>query len=1819
MPLNKLENFIKNTEGRILYVNPNDLDSTDAVTNQGNSLTQPFKTIQRALLESARFSYLRGNDNDIVEKTTILVYPGEHVIDNRPGYAIKADGNQAKAVSPSGAESNADATLSLTLTSNFDLTQENNLLYKFNSIWGGVVVPRGTSVVGMDLRKTKIRPLYVPNPTDPDASDSSIFKITGSCYFWQFSMFDGKETGLVYTSRNDFSTSNQSKPTFSHHKLTCFEYADGVNIPAGYALTDLDMYYSKLSNAFNLASGRDIDQKYPIDSLGFSKQRPEWEIVGAFASDPIGLTNVISGDGVTPGSVITVTTSTPHKLNTGTPIKIDNVSVLDYNISTTVQNVISDTQFTYLLPYVRDNLPAAPSTSASTVTIETDTVAGASPYIFNCSMRSVWGMNGMKADGSKASGFRSMVVAQFTGVSLQKDDRAFVKYNKTSRLYEGIAVTVTKGSALAANSASLNAATVYHLDSDAVYRSSWETSHIKITQDAILQIVSVFAIGCNKHFDIQSGADASITNSNSNFGQISLSAEGFKKASFLKDNHSFVTNVITPKAITSKDSNIDWIALDVAKTKAVGISSHLYIYGYDDADDKPPTIIQGYRVGAKVEEKLYVDISTSVTSEATIQMVDNVIGGGNVAEGTTTSEKSYLVTSGPTNDIFIIGAHELQTGEKVRIFSNDGDLPENVAANTVYYAIRESSTSIKLASTKTSAENGDAIAVFDGTQLKIVSRVSDKESGDLGHPIQWDPNQTNWYVHTSALSALYTSIQGLSIAKTAVSYVKRKEDPRSLDEKLYKLRVVIPKESFNAKDPNDGFVIQESSSTGVRVTTDFALTGIAATDYGYNRNHRFIAGATESGNVVTIIGERPHNLDVGDDVVIKNVTSDTNITGAASSAYNGTFNVTEIVDDTTFRHSNKDVEGNLHIVGTFSNDTTARTINLPRFERNDSKANYYIFRKDIISKYIYNVQDGIYHLFVLKADNSVPTEFTNLKYGQNVTDLYPQMDKDNINANPQSAVSYAKRFPLGDVDTNDLKKSITRECADQFLQDFGRGLSITGVDAKTGVTTITTSRRHGLAGITTGTITAGGSYTNGTYQNVKILNGSQTGTWNGATARVIVAGGQVTGAGVIAGGSGYSAGAYYFDQAKIGAGNGAARFNVVANGITHIIDDTIQTTGIGTATDGLFRVKSIPSPTEIALHTGTGDPAIFGNQYAINVGPTIAVSSDSYNATTKVSTFDCASAHGLVSGNKFRVLDASNNNLGDFLVKEKIDVDTFTATTNANLAAGRILRHGLSEANATSDSTAENIAARGLYFYGGNSLVLGANVTTGTALQVSLPNAGISTISRFELGDYIQIDNETMRITSSALSGSGNNEITVIRGYFGTKKENHGAGSLIKKVNPIPVEFRRPSIIRASGHTFEYIGYGPGNYSTGLPQVQVKTLTEKEDFLAQAQERSAGTVVYTGMNSDGDFFIGNKRISSSTGTETTFDIPVPTVTGEDPSRLSVVFDEVVVKERIIVEGGKSNTVLSQFDGPVTFNKQIKLNDGAIVYAQIKISDTTDSVDKDTGCFVVDGGIGIEKSVNIGNDLAALGFVEGFDGIIQNNTAGLSTYKGDVEFLNDVRFQNSSGTNVCYFDESEEEFIFRDSKKLVFGNATNGDLQIYHDSSHSYIKDTGTGDLKIQGSPDVVIEDTGGQNSAVFNTDAGVELYWRGTTSAGKKLETTQTGVAIDGELTVTGDITAFHTSDERLKDNVTPIDDPLAKVLSISGNTFTWNNASNHEGEEDTGVIAQEIAALGLPGLSTVREDGTHAVRYEKLTALLIEAVKELSAKVDDLQQQINN
>tara|TARA_B100001250_G_C19679740_1_gene735289 strand:- start:90 stop:413 length:324 start_codon:yes stop_codon:yes gene_type:complete len=98
-------------------------------------------------------------------------------------------------------------------------------------------------------------------------------------------------------------------------------------------------------------------------------------------------------------------------------------------------------------------------------------------------------------------------------------------------------------------------------------------------------------------------------------------------------------------------------------------------------------------------------------------------------------------------------------------------------------------------------------------------------------------------------------------------------------------------------------------------------------------------------------------------------------------------------------------------------------------------------------------------------------------------------------------------------------------------------------------------------------------------------------------------------------------------------------------------------------------------------------------------------------------------------------------------------------------------------------------------------------------------------------------------------------------------------------------------------------------------------------------------------------------------------------------------------------------------------------------------------------------------------------------------------------------------------------------------------------------------------------------------------------------------------------------SDRTVKDNITIIPNALTKVGLITGYTFTWKQdgyPADYElplNDDDTGVIAQEVEALGIPGISTTREGLKH-VSYKRLIPLLIEAIKELKSEVDELKSK---
>ena len=112
--------------------------------------------------------------------------------------------------------------------------------------------------------------------------------------------------------------------------------------------------------------------------------------------------------------------------------------------------------------------------------------------------------------------------------------------------------------------------------------------------------------------------------------------------------------------------------------------------------------------------------------------------------------------------------------------------------------------------------------------------------------------------------------------------------------------------------------------------------------------------------------------------------------------------------------------------------------------------------------------------------------------------------------------------------------------------------------------------------------------------------------------------------------------------------------------------------------------------------------------------------------------------------------------------------------------------------------------------------------------------------------------------------------------------------------------------------------------------------------------------------------------------------------------------------------------------------------------------------------------------------------------------------------------------------------------------------------------------------------------------------------------------ATAGLIRATNDVIAYYGSDERLKENIAPIENSLDILKQINGYYFDWKEMTGiHENEgHDIGVIAQEIDAV-LPEIVTTRENGYMAVKYEKLVALLIQTNKELLNRVEALEAKI--
>ena len=1464
MPLARLENFLKNLSGNTLYVDPNDLDATDSIENRGNSKLRPFKTIQRALLEAARFSYVAGSNNDIFDQTTILISPGTHYIDNRPGYyltssnVIKDAGNFTKTI----AEFN--------ILSNFDITDPENELYIYNSVNGGVVLPKGTSLVATDLRKTKIRPLYIPDPTNSTIESSAIFRLTGSCYFFGFTIYDGDPSGKVYNTYGP----NTVSPFYSHHKLTAFEYADGVNDVVknntNTGRTDLETYYYKVALAYGQQSSRDIVN----GDNNFQPNIDEFRIVGELGIGSVGISSIRSGDGISATTAITVTTETEHKLSPFTPILISGVgdaegapTTTEYNGNFIVAQVLTEKQFVYVLPQVPTG-SLLPSFNGAAVKVISDTTTSSSPYVFNCSLKSVYGMNGLHADGSKATGFRSMVTAQFTGISLQKDDRAFVKYDEDLGSYQ--------------DQTAFGTDEFLHQNINSIYKPDWSSFHIKASNDAFIQCVSIFAIGYANQFTADSGGDQSITNSNSNFGQRALFSEGFKQDAFPKDDHGFITHVIPPKDISVEVSNIN---VYLTNKDLPNTNSRLYLQGFKDILTPPPDKIRGYSVGGKFEDKIYYIYNG-------VEYYANITPSYQIRTGITTIDTSL-------NTLTLDSISGISTGLAVRILSNDAVLPDGIEHSQTYFAKFVGGNNIRIyenlencngdiANTGSTAVDIKNTVGLSTNNLFVVSKVSDRSSGSVGSPIQWDSANKNWYVGITTVPESANFISNIAnLTSTPQLFIKRVIDTRSKPDRAYRLRYVIPKESNAAAVPTTGFVIQKSSyplnssypigvsstSSSVELTAGANNSDILSTI----RNKNVIVDAWYSSGTVTIITKNPHNLKVGNKIKIFNLKSsnEPNPIGIGTgTGYNGKFAVATVPNDLTFTYSISvnpgTITAGVSTITSWLNERDCTQVsrvppytiyqnnraNLPYFVCNQIENHYQAYNIKQIQKYVEGSTDGIYHI-TLDAYKNTPTispyNITQYKFGQSLDNLYPKIDFDNFNADPEATVTVASRQVLGSVDVNDPYLSSTKEMMVGFFKDFDIGKSITGFVQAGNNTTITTSQNHGLAGIKkVVALSLGSGYTNGTFYDIPLCGGSG----QNATVNVQVAGGVPTFFEIANPGSGYLLNETLSVKGIPGSTT-ATTVAVNSLNFNPADSDLIQILGAtNSVNNGAFIISSVTTNT-ITYSNPSGVTEATTNATVILSGAGYSLQSVSYDASSGISTVytGTLSPHNFVLGNKV-LFDV--NGLGICTVTGTVGSASTAFTINGNAStATRVYAVGLVPTLKDTNSLNENLNTRNYIYH----IDYKGRLTT--PMTVTSTATNLNNTNGLRKGDFIQVEDEIMLITKIDVS----NSITVKRGLFATQAREHLINSSVEGVGVIPVELRRPSILRASGQTFEYTGFGPGNYSTAMPSNQTKVLSDKQVLNSQALPNRGGYVVYSGMNSNGEFFIGRKKFDAASGEE----------------------------------------------------------------------------------------------------------------------------------------------------------------------------------------------------------------------------------------------------------------------------------------------------------------------------------------------------------------
>ena len=225
-------------------------------------------------------------------------------------------------------------------------------------------------------------------------------------------------------------------------------------------------------------------------------------------------------------------------------------------------------------------------------------------------------------------------------------------------------------------------------------------------------------------------------------------------------------------------------------------------------------------------------------------------------------------------------------------------------------------------------------------------------------------------------------------------------------------------------------------------------------------------------------------------------------------------------------------------------------------------------------------------------------------------------------------------------------------------------------------------------------------------------------------------------------------------------------------------------------------------------------------------------------------------------------------------------------------------------------------------------------------------------------------------------------------------------------------------------------------------------------------------------------------------------------------------------------------------------------------------------------------------------------------------SGATQSENDTSYFSFINRFNPSGTPT----DTRTFKLFGNGDLTLEGNyqASNGTNLIYNSAATSYFagnKYTFNGNHAATGNSTAGIYDVSGEGLTLNS----LHVNFRTGSSGARNGVIDSTGT-----LTVIGDVVAYGSpSDIRLKENIKPIKSALDKVSKLQGVTFDWKKSDSIlDIKEDVGFIAQDVQKV-LPELVRENEDGMLSMRHQGITPVLLEAIKELKAEIEELKKQI--